>query len=118
MTQQSLFPDSAADAEPAPLTCIDTRAAAGAAIELFKPNMLRQMFDFITDRGSYGATDEEIALALGMRESTARARRVELRDGGQVIDFLTRRKSRSGRLCIVWEATGLPLDCGGPNDDE
>jgi hypothetical protein len=104
MTQQSLFPDSAADAEPVPLTCIDTRAAAVQAVAPIVPNMLRQVFDFITDRGPNGATDEEFAIALHMRESTARARRVELRDGGQVRDSQIRRKSRSGRLCIVWRS--------------
>jgi hypothetical protein len=97
MSQQSLFPDMAADAEPAPLPFVDTRVAAAVSIEPLRPNMLRQVFDFITDRGPYGATDEETAIALNMRESTARARRVELRDGGQVRDSHNRRKSRSGR---------------------
>jgi hypothetical protein len=87
-----------------------TRTAAAAAIEPLKPNMLRQVYDLVAGRGDRGATDEEIAVALRMRESTARARRVELRDGGQVRDSTRRRQSGSGRLCIVWTATGKPLD--------
>jgi hypothetical protein len=87
----------------------DTRRAAAAGIAPMKPNMLRQVYDFVGARGERGATDEEIASGLRMRESTARARRVELRDGGQVEDSLRRRKSRSGRLCVVWRSSGLPL---------
>jgi hypothetical protein len=75
-----------------------------------KPNMLCQVLDYVTARGSHGATDEEIAIGLKMRESTARARRVELRDGEQVKDSLRRRRARSGRLCVVWITTGKPLD--------
>jgi hypothetical protein len=89
---------------------IDTRAAAAAAIERIRPSMLRQVFDFIDNRRDRGATDEEIAAGLNMKESTARARRVELRDGGQVRDSTRRRRSCSGRLCVVWVATGEPLD--------
>jgi hypothetical protein len=67
------------------------------------------VFDFVVNRGERGATDEEIAAALRMRESTARARRVELRDGGQVRDSTRRRRSCAGRLCVIWIATGEPL---------
>ena len=54
---------------------VATRAAAAAKISPLKPSMLRHVFDFVSERG---ATDEEIAAALRMRDSTARARRVEL----------------------------------------
>jgi hypothetical protein len=107
--QTTLFPDSAPNAEPSPLTCIDTRASAAVSIKPLRPNMLRQVFDFVVNRGDRGATDEEIAAGLNMKESTARARRVELRDAGQVRDSLRRRRSCSGRLCVVWIATGEPL---------
>lgn len=71
--------------------------------------MLHQVLELIDSRGADGATDEEFSLALRMRVSTARARRVELRDGGQVRDSSRRRKPRPGRLWIVWEATGKAL---------
>lgn len=89
---------------------VNTRATAAAAIAPMKPNMLRQVFDFVVNRGERGATDEEIAYALGMRESTARARRVELRDNGQVRDSLRRRRSCAGRQCVIWIATGELLN--------
>ena len=88
---------------------VNTRNAAAVAIAPLKPNMLRQVFDFVLSRGDRGATDEEIAAALYMRESTARARRCELRDDGQVRDSFRRRRSCSGRLCVAWIATGQPL---------
>ena len=72
--------------------------------------MLRRVLAYVAGRGERGAIDEEIAIALCMRESTARARRVELRDGGQVCDSGRRRRSQSGRPCIVWWTTGKPLD--------
>jgi transcription initiation factor IIE alpha subunit len=102
VTQQSYF-------DFAPVVR-DTRSEALAAIEPMKPNMLHQVFDFIVRRGDRGATDEEIAIELKMRESTARARRVELRDGGQVRDSHNRRSSRAGRLCVVWKFTGKTLE--------
>lgn len=89
---------------------VNTRAAAAHAITHMKTNMQRQVLDFIARRGESGAIDEEIALGLQMRESTARARRVELRDGGQIRDSLRRRRARSGRLCVVWVTTGSSLD--------
>ena len=85
---------------------VATRAAAAAKISPLKPSMLRHVFDFVSERG---ATDEEIAAALRMRESTARARRVELFHGGQIRDSTRRRRSCSGRLCVIWIATGEPL---------
>ena len=54
----------------------DTRALAAAAIAPMKPNMLRQVLVFVASRGHNGATDEEIADGLEMRESTARIRGV------------------------------------------
>ncbi len=103
MTQQTLW-----NAEGR--IAVDTRAAAAAAIAPMKPSMLRQVFDFVTNRGERGATDEEIAAALEMRESTARARRVDLRDSGQIRDSGRRRRSCSGRLCVIWIPTGKTLE--------
>jgi hypothetical protein len=87
----------------------NTRAAAAASIALFRASHLQRVLEFIDARGERGATDEEIAAGVRLRESTARARRVDLRDGGQVRDSGRRRKTHSGRDVIVWTATGKPL---------
>lgn len=55
-----------------------------------------------------GLTDEEMQFALGMNPSTQRPRRVELVDGGFIIDSHQRRKTRSGRTAIVWIAKPKP----------
>ncbi len=88
---------------------VNTRLAAAAEIAPMTPNMQKRVLAFVASRGHHGATDEEIAAGLAMRESTARARRVELRDGGQVQDSLHRRRSRAGRMCVVWTATRKAL---------
>jgi hypothetical protein len=106
--QRSLFDDFAR--LPVLPDVRHTRTAPADAIAPMKPNMLRQVREFVAARGKRGATDEEIACGLRMRESTARARRVELRDGGQVRDSLRRRRSRAGRLCVVWIHNGEALE--------
>jgi len=82
----------------------DTRAAAATAIAPLAGGMARRVLEFIRSRGDRGATDEEISLALAMRDSTARARRVELRDAEKIRDSMRRRATKSGRLSIVWVA--------------
>ena len=49
-----------------------------------------------------GATDIEIAEALGLAENTARPRRYELEKNGSIIDSGERRRTPSGRAAIVW----------------
>jgi hypothetical protein len=56
----------------------------------------------IAGKGAFGATDEEIALALQLNPSTARPRRIELVDRGEVRDSGAKRETRSGRLAVVW----------------
>lgn len=85
---------------------VDTRRAAVAAIAPLAGGMGRRVLEFIRSRGERGATDEEISLELSMRDSTARARRVELRDAEKIRDSSRRRETRSGRLSIVWVAAG------------
>lgn len=92
---------------------VNTRVAAALSIAPLKSSMLLRVLAFVTARGEHGATDEEIQLGVALRESTARARRVELRDGGQVRDSGRRRKTRSERDATVWVATGQPLEGPG-----
>lgn len=81
-----------------------TRAAAAASIAPLAGGQRRRVFEYLVERGALGATDEEIALALGLKDSTARARRVELRDAGHVVAAGVR-KTQSGRAATVWMAT-------------
>jgi hypothetical protein len=67
----------------------------------------RQRFNVylaICQAGSHGATDEENALYLGYRLSSADKRRGELVKVGLVVDSGRRRKTTSGCWAIVWIA--------------
>jgi predicted ArsR family transcriptional regulator len=86
----------------------DTSRAAADAIE---PRMNAQhgrILGYLTGRGPTGATDEEIALDLGIAPSTARPRRVELQRMGKAKDSGRRKKTEAGRPAVVWIACDEP----------
>ena len=58
---------------------------------------------FLETCGAFGATDEEMQLALGMNPSTQRPRRIELARRGLVVEAGTR-KTVSGRMAVVWRS--------------
>jgi hypothetical protein len=64
----------------------------------------RKVYDFISARGNWGATDEEIQLGLAMNPSTQRPRRVELVKAKLIIQC-GQRKTTSRRNAAVWQAT-------------
>jgi hypothetical protein len=68
-------------------------------------------------RGTTGATDDEIEVALGMLHQNASARRNALVRKGLVCDSGLTRKTRSGRRAAVWivGSGGNPL-IGASND--
>jgi hypothetical protein len=59
---------------------------------------------YIRQQGRDGATDEQIQNAIGMNPSTQRPRRVELVEGGLVVNSGQTRKTQSGRNATVWVA--------------
>jgi len=59
---------------------------------------------YIRQQGRDGATDEQIQQAIRMNPSTQRPRRVELVEGGLVVDSGGMRKSASCRNAVVWVA--------------
>jgi len=59
---------------------------------------------YIRQQGRDGATDEQIQNAISMNPSTQRPRRVELVEGGLVVDSGGTRKTASGRNAVVWVA--------------
>ena len=56
--------------------------------------------------GGDGATDEEMQTQLDMNPNTQRPRRVELHQGGLIVDSGRRRPTRSGSQAVVWVAKG------------
>lgn len=80
----------------------DTRSEAARRVQSRLPELHRQVLSFIVGQHAHGATDEEISIGLKMHPDTARARRVELRDAGLVLDSGKRRPTQSGRAATVW----------------
>lgn len=82
-------------------------ATSREAAESIAPvvNHLQQVaLDAILDAGRYGATDDEIEVATGMKHQTASARRRELYLMG-IIRSTGTRPTRSGRKAKVWTST-------------
>jgi hypothetical protein len=106
MIQQPTFWDSSGT------ITTTTRAAALVSVEQLRPAMREIVYEFIRGRGALGAIDEEVeelAASLGKRESTGRARRVELSKEGRIIAASHTRKTRSNRDATVWIAADQPL---------
>ncbi len=104
MIQQSTFWDASGqihvDAGP-----VDTRAAALASIQCSRKSDLRTVLEFFRERGEHGAIDAEVealGVSVGKRESTFRARRVELFQAGVLVNSGRTRKTKSARQAIVW----------------
>ena len=80
-------------------------ATSAAAADSLGPKTLNAMqvrvLRFLQTCGAFGATDEEMQLALRMNPSTQRPRRGELARRGFVVACGTRRTA-SGRVARVW----------------
>lgn len=117
-TQPSMFdPVEAPTAGLARSDHPDTTYEAAVAIAPRTGTLRRQVLDFIVASGSFGATDLEIQQTLAMNGNTERPRRVELVDGGWVVDSGLRRTANE-RNMIVWIAAPVlppPLPTGDAN---
>jgi len=83
------------------MTATETRRRARPTAARAATDRQRLLGLFIT-RGTEGLTDHEASAELGLILDTTRARRVELRDLGLVVDSGARRPSPSGRAATVW----------------
>lgn len=78
-----------------------TSMAAAASLDGSTLNkMQRQVLDYLRTQPA-GATDEEIAAALGMNPSTERPRRIELAKRGLVVEAGVK-QAASGRKATAW----------------
>ena len=69
------------------------------------PRLQKRVYERLLWLGSYGATDEQIQIALSMNPSTQRPRRIELTNKGLVHAVEGpngKRLTRSGRKAQVW----------------
>ena len=80
----------------------ETSRTAALEIETSAKTLRAKVLGFIRISGDYGATDEELQVALEMNPSTQRPRRVELVEKGLVVDSGKKRKTKSNRSATVW----------------
>ena len=80
-----------------------SRLAAESVCSIAK-TLRERVFREIAARGPTGATDDEVQVTLAMNPSTQRPRRIELVAARRVQDSGVKRKTRSGRLAVVWRA--------------
>ena len=86
----------------------DTSKAAAAEIETNARTLRATVYSFLKISGLYGATDEELQVALNMNPSTERPRRIELVELRLVKDGGKKRNTKSGRKAVVWLAIKNP----------
>ncbi len=97
------FPRDAGGPRPAPYVArSETSKAAGEKIKDPARTLRQRVLAFLQQCGTAGATDEEICEALNLASDTSRPRRVELVRGGLAVDSGERRRTRSGRMAVVW----------------
>jgi len=86
----------------------ETQAAAAEAIAPRTKTLRDRCLSYIRARGERGATNEEIAAALGLRLQTVCGRVAELRDLNWIEDSARRRAGASGVAAKVWVLHGTP----------
>lgn len=88
------------------VTTLETTRAAALAIEPIAPAILEQVFALIRSKGLDGCTADEIEAQTGIKGDTIRPRICTLREQGRIESLGEVRKTRSGRMAVVWVATG------------
>jgi len=89
-----------------------TSKAAARSMRSAAPSIRDRVLLHIADVGERGATNEQLADALGLRMSTVTARVNELSKRGYVRDSGERRVTTSGRSAIVWKTRVAPSSEG------
>ena len=88
----------------APFSDMDTSLEAARAITPHLANLERQVLDYLTVAGTYGACDHEVQEGLRLGGSTVRPRRVALVGKGLVRWAGKYRLTPAGRRAKVWES--------------
>lgn len=78
----------------------ETSCDAADKIEPKAPTLREKVLHVISELG--GLTDAECQQVLHLDPSTQRPRRIELVRMGLVVDSGAKRRTRSGRLAVIW----------------
>lgn len=82
----------------------DTSEAAAHSMRPHVVSIEARVLCAIQTCGCYGSTADEIESQLESRHATISARVNALMRAGKIVDSGRRRKTRSGRLAVVWTA--------------
>ena len=66
------------------------------------PTYKQVVLDYLEMRGNWGATDQEMEVALEISGNTIRPTRMSLLKAGMITDSGETRLNRNGNRCIVW----------------
>lgn len=72
------------------------------------PTVDKRVLEFMRGRGTYGATDQEMQIALGLHAQTQTPSRIKLTHKGFIEKSSDKRRTVSGRKAFVWVAVGIP----------
>lgn len=79
-----------------------TSKAAAASLRPVVGTLRRAVLDAVVAAGEEGVTCDELEAAMEGRHQTVSPRLYELRNQGFVVDSSRKRRTRSGRMAIVW----------------
>ena len=79
----------------------DTSRAAAESQTAKAPAKIDMIYRYLLSRGEFGATDDEIRIALGLLASTAGARRRDLEMMGGCVKSKIRRTTTNGGVAVV-----------------
>lgn len=99
-----LGPDSYRGRNPSVANSETSRVADRGLSPGRKRRLCELVYGFLIRQGAAGATDEEIALGLGIEGNSERPRRIQLESLGLVELTPEKRAARSGRLAGVYRA--------------
>ena len=75
---------------------------AGVSVKPKRLTVRKKCLQILKNKGSYGATPDEVAQLLNIPITTVRPRFSELVDMKCIIDLKKTRKNESGKQAIVW----------------
>lgn len=92
------------------------RATSRKAAEKVLPKtgtLRKQVYDFLVQRGDFGATDQEMEVILGISGNTIRPTRISLMDDGWIVDSQKVRRNEAGNECVVWITSEVHANSSG-----
>jgi len=82
-----------------------TSAAAADAIWGRSGSIRRTIFEHLSRKGMFGATDQEMEKELHIEGNSLRPSRLTLERDGLIMDTQTTRPNLKGHQCIVWRVS-------------